>query len=103
LFFHEVILFIEKVITGKQFTCGDMKEELKVGAAICKLKYSTWTLGVDIHCDVVPEGAKKHVSQYHVHYQDGRHLQVWYFSGMESKIAMDLDRTHRILSKKCQF
>jgi len=36
-----------------------MKKELEVGAAMCKFKYSTWTLGIDVHCDIVPADASK--------------------------------------------
>jgi len=38
-----------------------MKEKLEVGAAMCEIKYSPWTLGVDVHCDVVPVGARRNI------------------------------------------
>lgn len=46
-------------------TCGDMKEELEVGAAISEVKYSTWTLGVDVHCDIIPADARRNIIRHY--------------------------------------
>lgn len=49
----------EKLLARILLTSGDMKEELEVGAAMCEIEYSTWTLGVDVHCNIVPADASR--------------------------------------------